>query len=426
MVWGQFEKQIARGVQGFGLFDGNVIFKTPKQKKIRGYLRNSKHQSDFLMFHHRMPTSTVNCKRAAHPFSSGDYFYIKYKNGKVKQRVKYVLVHNGHIQNSNKLKLEHETLGIEYSSVLENGTFNDSESLMWDVALYLEGKQDALKAYGGMAFVVAKVVDDEITHLYFGKNPGRPLKLYREKDGILLSSEGPGEGIDDHRLYTYNYKLNRLTNKYLRIPSYDPESYAYTWNTGNSYTPPARTPVSTTYSPPTWAYREADSHAPVDDSNYYIDDDGEIVFFDNEDWETRPLNNYPRVTDRQNLAGKTKDDLYVEEYDQRWFLSKYGKGTDKDVRLWSVYADYMQKAAGVYEQAYNLMEFDFNYYSNHAKNATRDLIIDILEQAMALTYTQVGYKDASSVDEFYVKPAEPAPSATIFTQPQLLGARQEG
>lgn len=415
-MWEQFEKQISRGVQGFGVFDGHTIFKTPKQKKIRGWLRNNKRQSDFLMFHHRMPTSTVNVRRAAHPFSTFDYFNTE------ETRVKYVLIHNGHVSNSRALKKAHEELGITYSSTLDDGTFNDSESLLWDVALTLEGKQDNLKAYGGIAFVCAKVVDDEITHLYFGKNAGRPLNLYREKDGILLSSEGIGDSIADHQLYTYNYKLNRLTKKYFRIPSFDPEyESSYSGSTcgyGSSYGSTSDWRDRSTHYPSRSSERNYEPIAGVD---YWIDDDGEKIFFDDETWETEPVSTYSVPRSRVNLAGKSEDDLTIESYEQKWFLSEYG---GKNVKVYSVYSYYMSSADGVYADAYDLMDTDLSYFAAHYKTTERDLILDLLEQAMAMLYVHEGFNDADAYDPEFV-----GKSTTHSNTKQtslLIGAGQEG
>lgn len=225
LVWDQFDKQRSRGVQGFGFFNGKYTVKAALEKRIKHKINSKKNQTDLLLFHHRFPTSTENVKRAAHPFSTGGYF----------GNVKYVLVHNGVITNAKTLYDEHQKLKkpITYQSLLDNGKFNDSEALLWDLALTIEGKQDALKAYGGIAFIAIKLVNNVPQKLYFGKNAGRPLKMKRDESGMFLSSEGEGEDIKESRLYTYNYKKRRLTDKFFRIPSYNP-SYTSNWNYGKS------------------------------------------------------------------------------------------------------------------------------------------------------------------------------------------------
>ena len=220
-VWEQFNKQRSRGVEGFGFFDGKYITKAAIEKRIKHkLLRSDKNKSNMILFHHRFPTSTVNEKKAAHPFNTGSFF----------GNTRYILVHNGVIYNPNPLKEAHEKLGIKYQSVLKNGKFNDSESLLWDFALTMEGKQDKMKAYGGIAFICIRIKNGRPDKMFFGRNTGRPLKLKKDKQGIMLSSEGEGEETKTHTLYTYNYKTKRLSEKFFRVPSIDPK-----WDTDKSW-----------------------------------------------------------------------------------------------------------------------------------------------------------------------------------------------
>jgi hypothetical protein len=182
-----------------------------------------------MLFHHRYPTSTINVKRAAHPFNTGDFF----------GKTRYVLAHNGVVRNPKELRKKHEEMGIKYQSVLHDDTFNDSEALLWDFALTMEGKQDKLKAYGGIAFICMRMTDGKLDRLYFGRNSGRPLNLKRTKESVALSSEGEGEEIEEKQLYTFNYELNRLTTKYFNIPSFDPEYVSNYTYTGRKYVPAA-------------------------------------------------------------------------------------------------------------------------------------------------------------------------------------------
>jgi len=207
------------------------------EKRIKHKLESKKNQTDLMLFHHRFPTSTENVKKAAHPFNTGTYF----------GKTKYVLVHNGVISNPKDVRAKHEQLKkpIKYQSVLENGKFNDSEALLWDLALTLEGKQKELTVYGGIAFICIKLVDNKPVKLYFGKNTGRPLKMKRDDVTMMISSEGEGEEIKPATLYTYDYKKRRLTERFFRIPSYNPAnasnwSYDKKYGTGSSrtgYTP---------------------------------------------------------------------------------------------------------------------------------------------------------------------------------------------
>lgn len=187
------------------------LVRTPKERKIKSWLRN--HPSGELLFHHRFPTSTANVYNACHPFTTRKFF--KTDDGKGTQ---YILVHNGWITNDDELKKEHEKLGIAYQSVQPNGDFNDSEALLWDVALYLEGKQDQLNARGHIAFI-CMALNAKGDKLYFGRNLN-PLNMQLTEEGVFLSSEGEGEPIEADQLYEFNYKTKKVTHKPLDIPAY--------------------------------------------------------------------------------------------------------------------------------------------------------------------------------------------------------------
>lgn len=226
-VWEQFDKQRNRGVQGFGFFNGKFTIKSATEKRIRSkLLSGKKNQSDLLLFHHRFPTSTENVKRAAHPFNTGSYF----------GNVRYVLVHNGVIRNAKDIRDKHIKLDkpVTYQSVLENGKFNDSEALLWDMALVLEGKKKELEVYGDIAFICIKMVDNVPEKMFFGRNNLRPLKMKRDDITMMLSSEGEGEDVKPGTLYTYNYKKKRLTDKFFRLPTYN-TNYASGWNYDKKY-----------------------------------------------------------------------------------------------------------------------------------------------------------------------------------------------
>jgi glucosamine 6-phosphate synthetase-like amidotransferase/phosphosugar isomerase protein len=226
-----FDDQRHRGTQGFGYYDGinDHLVHAATEDRIINQL--CKTESNLILFHHRFPTSTINVKRAAHPFTTKQYF----------GDTQYILVHNGHIRNSWALKEEHTKLGIKYYSELEDGTFNDSEALLWDMALTLEGRQDKLKAYGGIAFICLKREGDKLTKINFGRNTN-PLTIYRDKNGLALSSEGFADTTTSNTLYTFNVELKRLTTKYFEVPSNAPyvaptyaPNYAQGWGTYKDY-----------------------------------------------------------------------------------------------------------------------------------------------------------------------------------------------
>jgi hypothetical protein len=103
-------------------------------------------------------------------------------------------------------------MGIQYKSLLQDLKFNDSESLLWDFALYMEGKIDKIEASGAIAFIAVKLVDGELTNLYFGRNTN-PLHMDNTDKGLFLSSEGKGPMIDADTLYDYKYADNMYSMK---------------------------------------------------------------------------------------------------------------------------------------------------------------------------------------------------------------------
>lgn len=287
-----------RGTQGFGLFDGmkQNLVRAANENKILKWLVN--YDSDLIMFHHRFPTSTINVKRAAHPFSTKKYF----------GDTQYILVHNGSVSNSKELKPKHEKLGIKYQSQLQDGTFNDSESLLWDFALTMEGKQDELKAYGGIAFICMKLVKGKLEKLYFARNYSKPLTMRYTKKGLELSSEGEGESIKEHTLHTFNYELKRLTKRNFQIPSWN---YEY------------KTPVYT--NPHTYS-------GACGYGGYDYDRDGNPI-------------NY--------------DDGYYSGQQQLIAAGDQGEYTPDQWEVDTLVLDYLDRACGNFETAYWMAEWDY-------------------------------------------------------------------
>lgn len=216
-IFDQYVAQKHRGSEGFGLYDAQEmhLIRTASEEKIVKWL--GRYDSNFIVFHHRFPTSTINVARAAHPMSTGKYFGDK----------QYIMVHNGIIKNSDKLFVAHQELGIEYRTMLQDLTYNDSEGLLWDLALTLEGKQKELKVVGDMAFVLLELYKHKLVKMHFARN-SRPLNMYRDKETFELSSEGRGTPIKWNELYSYNYKLKRLTHRPMAFKEYEHEGRK--WN----------------------------------------------------------------------------------------------------------------------------------------------------------------------------------------------------
>lgn len=329
----QYDKQKSRGQEGFGLFDGQYMHRVraAKENKILKWL--CKYDSNLIMFHHRYPTSTINVKRAAHPFTTKDYFGDN----------QYIMVHNGMISNDDDLFEKHAELGIEYQSMLQDLTFNDSEALLWDLALTLEGKQKKLTATGSIAFVCIKLHKGKLSKMYFGRNTS-PLNMLRNKNGISLASEGEGEAIDTNTLYTFNYDLKRLSKRHFSIPS---TVYSYSKSV-NEYKP--------------YVYRG------------YIEYDYD-------------RNGTPIYNNKQ-----TSWDSYVDEPIQY-------KPTTTEVRAKAF--QYLHEAKGNFEDAYWLVEADYELTNetDNWSNNTREMAI--LEEVMQYLCLDPDYVDEKSINKLW-------------------------
>lgn len=227
----RFKAQRTRGTNGFGFYipHKNRLTHNTKEGRILSLLRRE--EASEVLFHHRMPTSTANVRTGAHPYSTKEYF----ENN-------YIVVHNGVLRNEDALKREHEALGIKYVSVQENGRYNDSEALAFDLARYLEGQVDKLTASGSIAFIAIR--RDKLgkpMQLFFGRNYGNPLMMKKTKFSLTLSSEGEGNLIEAHTLYAYSYDTGEITKRPLKIPGVE--------------TPPYRYNTSRTSTAPGWNYR---------------------------------------------------------------------------------------------------------------------------------------------------------------------------
>jgi hypothetical protein len=305
--------------------------------------------------HHRFPTSTVNVRRAAHPFTTKAHF----------GNHEYVLVHNGHIANAAELKEEHEKLGIGYYSVLDDGTFNDSEALLWDFARYIEGQQDKLVAYGGIAFICMKLVDGALDKLYFGRNTN-PLNMDRSKYGLILSSEGPGEEIAADTLHTYNYALKRLTKRELKINRFAPYVQVVT-----NYTYPYAA-SSTLSNRDYWDDDELETEG-------YYNAQGHWVYWEEE--EDNVCRQERRVADRigKYLAAKPDSEYKVAQM------------------VW----DYLNEADGYFENAYLLAEHDYLEFCEDTEDYTTNSYIKQEQRFYELVLDKLtndpGYVDENSV-----------------------------
>lgn len=307
----QFMSQRSRGTQGFGLFDaeyGNMV-KNPEEGGIISWLK--KYPSKEILFHHRWPTSTDNVKNACHPFSTKDFF-----------KTCYILVHNGWLTNADELKIEHEKLGIKYSSEQPDGKFNDSEALLWEFALYMEGKKDKIDTTGPVAFICIALDEKGGDKLHYGRNTN-PLHMYKNNKKILLSSEGKGSMIPADKLHTYDYKSGLIVTKKLVLA----ESYNYVYNNNSSVERVGRTyrhDSVSSFTPGSYA------HDSYDD---YQDED-EIENFSLTAVELEMLE-----------ADNALYDMSSKEFKEE---------------IADMYSDYLDLADGVYHEVFNMLSMDID------------------------------------------------------------------
>lgn len=213
-VISRYYQQRTRGTEGFGFYLPQIdrLTHNTHENRILELLRSS--EASEILYHHRMPTSTSNVHNSCHPFSTGRFF-----------KHNYVMAHNGIIYNDFELSEDHSSQGIQYISAQVDGKFNDSEALLYDVALYLEGRQSQLNVKGSVAFVTIENDNrNRPLNLHFARNESSPLYLEFTPEGLNLASETRLESdatmIMPNYLYTLNYRTKKLTVKPLKISEY--------------------------------------------------------------------------------------------------------------------------------------------------------------------------------------------------------------
>lgn len=208
----QYLNQRTRGLEGFGFIakkgDELILYRSKKEESIKERLEKLG-DTDFILFHHRKPTSSPNAVKSNQPIVI-NHNSLEYK---------YFFIHNGSILNHDDLQKEYEKTGYKYSSKVktyyttkENATSetNDSESLGIALAMFIEGKETLIKAEGIVACFLLQVdTNNNPLNLFFFRD-GKPIVFYRNQAGMFFSSEGKGEDLHDKRLYCYNLSSNVL------------------------------------------------------------------------------------------------------------------------------------------------------------------------------------------------------------------------
>ena len=213
-----YEEQYHRGVEGFG-----IILMNPTKpieilratEPIKFLVDLNLYQANGIIAHHRNPTSTNNELIQTHPLKVSNKL-LKYD---------YYVIHNGIIHNSGEMMEKHKKLGFEYitetdGKYINSGRIcNDSECLAIELALFLEGLSTEIESRGSCAFIVLKVDKESQTEfsLFYGKNETSPLHHYVDNDYLMLSSEGPGEAVEDKKLYEVNLTTKKFKSKELPI-----------------------------------------------------------------------------------------------------------------------------------------------------------------------------------------------------------------
>lgn len=360
-IFDRYKAQKDRGQEGFGVFDGKYLFKAAQEDRIVHWLSKTKNYSDMLLFHHRMPTSTVNTKRSAHPFTTGNYF----------GDWEYVLAHNGSLGNDRSIHYDHEKLGIHYQTMVD-GKFNDSEALLWDFALYMQGEQEGLKVKGAAAFICIRLYKGKPEYLYFGRNDARPLKMDKTKKHFNLSSEGKGQMVTTNMLHSFNYQTKKLTRTPLTISNY-----------------------------------EYFSHKP-DDSSV---NSGAL----NGNWLPQHLSQYkglPKTTPRpipvENRPPQRSFDWDDDDWDMQGTLYE---PTSSEIENCAF--RYLQTHYGKFEQAYWALEADYSLCENRAMTQENLSRMKLLQEAIEWIQADPEYLTKDSVSSLW---------EDIWNNPKLLTA----
>lgn len=224
MVLKRFQKQKARGTQGFGFVEiekGSIISEVRTQTEAEILQKLNTSTADEIMFHHRFPTSTPNVIESTHP--------IKVTNSNLIYN--YYVIHNGIIMNDTDLRTKHLKSGFQYNTeikkqwitkqnIYEKTIWNDSEALAIDFALAIENDTD-LEANGSIAIIALQFEKEtgKAVALYYGRNEGNPLKVENDRNFFALSSE-IGKDIKANVLHRFDYDTSIVTSEKKNIGIY--------------------------------------------------------------------------------------------------------------------------------------------------------------------------------------------------------------
>ncbi len=337
-VWKRYTHQKARGSEGFGFVivkDGFVeTYRAETEVEIKKLLDDNK--SSTIMFHHRFPTSTINCVEATHPI------YVSNKE----LECDYLVIHNGVLLNEDELRKKHTAIGYEYTTeIVETNytdyktklttyvgtevtsiTFNDSESFAIDLARFIEHKSDMLESVGSIAFMAYKIVKSGINKgkllsIYYGHNGGNPLHIEEDNNLLFIRSVG-GRELDTDTLYCLDYETGKTTEEKVAIGR---ERY---------YSPLPKTTV------PTHSYSE-DYKRGVMGFRLADSDDIEDRYYDYDDPQFK-ADNSGIISP---YALNDKEEGFIKSITERWVE------LDEQQATWSDFAEGEQEkiASGLYD-----------------------------------------------------------------------------
>ena len=226
-AWKMYLEQKSRGTQGYGcvIADRNKINKVYRAQYEAGMETIKGSRGNMVLFHHRTPTSTPNLEECTHPILVS-HESLEYD---------YYVIHNGVINNADKLKTKYEGMGFVYTTEVittrsykigkkryedrEEIEFNDTESLAIDLALAIESDSKTLESEGSIAFTALQVdkITGDVRYVYFGRNIKNPLKMVWNTQELVLSSMGEGTDVTPHTLYRYDPRNKRMSEVDLGI-----------------------------------------------------------------------------------------------------------------------------------------------------------------------------------------------------------------
>lgn len=231
VVRDRFEKQKSRGTSGFGLalLEGTKLVTHRETELDQARKMLSAYRSNVAFFHHRLPTSSENRIDQTHP--------ILIQGGKLKR--KYLFLHNGVLSNYFELYDKHIAEGYEYSTEyleshdkkknIDYVRWNDSETLGYEVAKFVEGVSESIEAKGSAAFILVELGGKKfgtLRRVHFGRNNLNPLKIEVAASVITLASEGKGADVPSGKLWTFDVHSQKTEEKPMEIPtSYSYKSY---------------------------------------------------------------------------------------------------------------------------------------------------------------------------------------------------------